>query len=240
MERLQKYLAHAGIGSRRKCEELIIQGEVTVNDEVVTALGTKVDPAQDIIKINNQVIAKKEDKIYIMLNKPGGYVTTAKDTHGRPTVLDLVKDVQARVYPVGRLDNETEGLLLLTNDGQLAYRLTHPKYKVDKVYEAWVKGIPEHQELIKLRAGIVLEDGLTAPAVVQVLAKMKDKALIEITIHEGRNRQVRRMFAAIGHPVLSLKRTRMGPLNIDIHLGKYRLLTGEEIKALNKYTKLSN
>lgn len=238
LERLQKYLAHAGIGSRRKCEELILQGKVTVNGETITTLGTKVNSDQDIIKINDKTISKKEDKKYLLLNKPSGYVTTAKDTHGRPIVLDLVKDVQARVYPVGRLDYETAGLLLLTNDGQLAYRLTHPKYKVDKVYQALVKGIPDNTKLTKLREGIVLEDGLTAPALVQVLAKFKDTALIEITIHEGRNRQVRRMFEAIGHPVLNLNRTKMGPLTVDIPLGKYRLLTEQEILALKKHTKL--
>lgn len=239
MERLQKYLAHAGIGSRRKCEELILQGKVTVNDEVVT-LGTKVDPTRDTIKIDKQVIVKKETKLYLMLNKPEGYVSTVKDNHGRLTVLDLVKEVEARVYPVGRLDYETEGLLLLTNDGQLAYRLTHPKHKVTKVYEALVQGIPDKTKLQKLRVGITLEDGLTAPARVQTLAKFKGQALIEISIHEGRNRQVRRMFVAIGHPVLKLKRTIMGPLSIDIPVGKYRFLTEEEILALKKHTKLSN
>ena len=239
MERLQKYLAHAGIGSRRKCEELIIQGKVTVNGQVVT-LGTKIDPAQDIVKINGQVITKKEAKLYLMLNKPAGYVTTAKDNHGRLTVVDLVKDVKARIYPVGRLDYETEGLLLLTNDGQLAYRLTHPKYEVTKVYEALVQGIPDNTKLQKLRSGITLEDGLTAPAGVQALKKYKDQVLIEISIHEGRNRQVRRMFEAIGHPVLKFKRTQMGPLSIDIPVGKYRFLTGKEIQALKNHTKLNN
>jgi pseudouridine synthase len=239
LERLQKYLAHAGIGSRRKCEELIIQGKVTVNDEVVT-LGTKIDPAQDIVKINGKVITKKEAKIYLMLNKPAGYVTTAKDNYGRFTVLDLVKDVKARIYPVGRLDYETEGLLLLTNDGQLAYRLTHPKYEITKVYQALVKGVPKETELNKLREGIILEDGLTAPAGVQALTKLKDQALIEISIHEGRNRQVRRMFEAIGHPVLKLKRIKMGPLSIDIPVGEYRFLTEKEIQALKKHIKLNN
>jgi len=147
LERLQKYLAHAGIGSRRSCEELIVQGKVKVNGQVVTALGTKIDPHKDIVQINGKTVQKKERKVYIVLNKPTGYVTTSKDPQGRPTVLDLIKEKETRIYPVGRLDFETEGLLLLTNDGELAYRLTHPKYKVKKVYHVLVKGVPEEKSL---------------------------------------------------------------------------------------------
>ena len=237
MERLQKYLAHAGIGSRRKCEELIQNGLVKVNGNIVNTLGIKIDPTKDTIKVRDKVVLQKEDKVYILLNKPEGYVTTVKDTHGRLTVIDLIKDVNARLYPVGRLDYDTEGLLLLTNDGQLAYGLTHPKHKVLKVYEALVKGIPDHIDLEKLEKGIILEDGITAPANIKVLEVYEPNSLIEISIHEGRNRQVRRMFEAINHPVLKLKRTQMGPLSLNnIAKGKYRNLSKAEIENLKKIT----
>lgn len=235
MERLQKYLAHAGIGSRRSCEEIILKGKVKVNGKIVTTLGTKVNPTRDNIEVNNQLITNKEDKVYLLLNKPDGYVTTVKDPRGRPTVIDLIENINKRIYPVGRLDYETEGLLLLTNDGKLAYRLTHPSYKIDKVYEALVKGNPTKEKLSKLRNGIELEDGITEPAKVKVLKKFSDKTLLEITIHEGRNRQVRRMCRAINHPILNLKRTQIGPLQLgNIPKGNFRTLKPSEIKRLKK------
>ena len=241
LERLQKYLAHAGIGSRRSCEKLILEGKIKVNGKVVTTLGTKIDPLQDIVEVNNQVIGKKEKKIYVLLNKPAGYVTTLKDPQGRPTVKELVKDLNIRIYPVGRLDYATEGLLLLTNDGQLSYRLTHPRYKIPKTYEVLVQGNPSKSALEKLKKGIVLEDGLTQPALIKILKQWKNKTLIKITIYEGRNRQVRRMFQAINHPVLYLKRVQEGSLRLGkLAKGEYRFLTEEEVKRLKKEVGLSD
>ncbi|SMB94376.1 ribosomal large subunit pseudouridine synthase B [Desulfonispora thiosulfatigenes DSM 11270] len=239
MERLQKVLADRGIASRRKCEEYIKGGLVKVNGEVITKLGTKVDPDKDIILFNNNTISKTNNKIYIMLNKPEGYVTTVKDEQNRPTVLDLTKDIKDRIFPIGRLDYETEGLLLLTNDGKLAYKLTHPKHKVYKVYEVLVKGIPQNSDLDKLRTGIILQDGITAPAMIKTIKTNDNKALLEIKIREGKNRQVRRMFSAINHPVLHLKRIKQGNLLLgNLQKGKYRHLKEQEIndlKSIDQY-----
>lgn len=235
MERLQKYLAHAGIGSRRSCEELIVQGKVKVNGQVITTLGTKIDPHKDIVQINGKRVQKKDKKVYILLNKPAGYVTTSKDPQGRPTVLDLIKERDTRIYPVGRLDFETEGLLLLTNDGELAYRLTHPKYRVKKVYHVLVKGVPKEKSLQQLRKGILLEDGMTQPAEVKVLKSENNSTLLELTIHEGKKRQVRRMCEAINHPVINLKRIKIGFLTLgSLPKGKYRELSVHEIRQLKK------
>lgn len=198
MERLQKILAQAGVASRRKCEELILAGKVEVNGELVTTLGTKVDPEQDIIKVAGRLI-RGENKIYIMFNKPKGVITSASDDKGRKVVTDYLKGIKERVYPVGRLDYDTEGLLLLTNDGEFANLLTHPKHHVPKTYLATVKGVPHGTALDKLKAGIKLEDGMTAPAEVEYkdVDEANKETVISITIHEGRNRQVRRMFEAI-------------------------------------------
>lgn len=235
MERLQKYLANAGVASRRACEKYIEEGRVKVNGEVVKELGTKVDSLKDKVEFDNKLVKIKTSSVYIMLNKPEGYVTTVKDDRNRPTVIDLLKGVKERVFPIGRLDFETEGLLLLTNDGNVAYRLTHPKYKVYKTYEALVGGKPNEEKLEKLKKGIMLEDGMTAPAILKVVKKFSDKTLIEIKIREGRNRQVRRMFKAINHPVLKLKRTEQGILSLNsLEKGKYRYLTREEINYLKK------
>lgn len=235
MERLQKFLAHAGIGSRRNCEELILQGKVKVNGQIVNILGTKINPDTDIVEINNQRIQQKEKMIYVVLNKPAGYVTTSKDPQGRPTVLDLINGVDKRIYPVGRLDYETEGLLLLTNDGELAYRLTHPKYQAKKAYEALVKGIPSNKSLDILRKGVFLDDGLTKPAEVKILRNIGGNTLLELIIHEGKNRQVRRMCKAIKHPVLNLKRTQIGSLSLGaLPKGKFRFLAIGEVKGLQK------
>lgn len=234
MERLQKLLAQAGVASRRKCEELIQAGRVTVDDVTVTELGTKVDPAASDIKVDGKPI-RSEKKVYVMLNKPKGVITSANDPQGRKVVTDFLKDFKERLYPVGRLDYDTEGLLLLTNDGELANLLTHPKYHVPKTYYATVNGVPHGNELDKLRKGIKLEDGMTSPAEVEYVdvdpdAKM---SVISITIHEGRNRQVRRMFDAIHFPVQKLKRVRFGNLLLSgLPRGKYRLLTAHDIKEL--------
>lgn len=236
--RLQKYLASSGVASRRACERLIENGEITINGRVA-CLGEKVEKG-DVVRYNGELIELVGDKVYIMLFKPVGVVTTASDERGRKTVLDLV-DIPQRVYPVGRLDINTSGLLLLTNDGDLANRLTHPSFQVDKTYKAIVKGEVIERELEVLRNGIVLDDGMTAPAKAR-LSKFDGKnSYVEITIHEGRNRQVRRMFEAIGHQVRGLRRVKVGNLSLkDMEKGQYRHLTAEEVGYLKSLTEKRN
>ena len=239
MERLQKILAQAGVASRRKCEELIASGQVEVNGETVTELGTKADPTQDIITVNGKPI-RNEKKVYLMLNKPKGVITSAADPEGRKIVTDYLKGIKERVYPVGRLDYDTEGLLLLTNDGEFANLLTHPKHHVPKTYWATVKGVPHGTELDKLKQGIMLEDGMTHPAEVEYkdVDTEKNESVISITIYEGRNRQVRRMFEAISHPVIRLKRISFGDLLLqNLKRGVYRHLTKDEVEGLIKMAK---
>lgn len=239
MERLQKILAQAGVASRRKCEELISSGKVEVNGEVVTELGTKADPAKDVITVSGKPI-QGENKIYIMFNKPKGVITSASDPKGRKVVTDYLKGIKERVYPVGRLDYDTEGLLLLTNDGEFANLLTHPKHHVPKTYLATVRGVPHGTSLDKLKAGIKLEDGMTAPAEVEYkdIDEENKQAVISITIHEGRNRQVRRMFDAISHPVERLKRISFGDILLqNLKRGSYRHLTKDEINHLKQIAK---
>ncbi|CAM4225738.1 pseudouridine synthase [Paenibacillus tarimensis] len=234
MERLQKILAQAGVASRRKCEELILSGKVEVNGEIVTTLGVKADPAADEIKVNGRKI-RSETKLYLMLHKPKGVITSASDPEGRKVVGDFLPGIKERVYPVGRLDYDTEGLLLLTNDGEFANLLTHPSHHVPKTYHATVKGVPHGSLLEKLEKGIELEDGMTAPAEIEYQDVDPDskRSTIRITIHEGRNRQVRRMFEAIGHPVILLKRVKFGDLTLQgLPRGKYRHLTPREVKDL--------
>ena len=232
MERLQKVMAHAGVASRRKSEEIITQGRVEVNGEVVTELGTKVDPAEDEVKVDGEVIGE-EKAVYIAMNKPEGVVTTVSDPQGRKTVLDLIPDIKQRVYPVGRLDYDSSGLLLLTNDGELTNILTHPSYEIQKTYQVRVEGKPSDQELENLEKGVMLEDGKTAPAKINNYQKFKKSSLIEISIHEGRNRQIRRMIDKIGYHVISLKRIRLGPLYLDkLTTGDYRYLKEKEKKKL--------
>ncbi|HZM30713.1 MAG TPA: pseudouridine synthase [Acidimicrobiales bacterium] len=228
-ERLQKILARAGLGSRRACEELIADGRVRVNGEVAT-LGTRADPEADTIEVDGAVVGTRQGLVHYLLNKPAGVFTTAKDPQGRPTVVDLVPP-EPRVYPVGRLDADTEGLLLLTNDGDLAHRLTHPSFGVDKEYLAEVEGTPSRGALRRLREGVELEDGPTAPA----RASLVDDHTLRITIHEGRNRQVRRMCDAVGHPVRRLVRVRFGPVS-DRRLapGAWRALSQAEVRDLER------
>ncbi|WGV62461.1 pseudouridine synthase [Brevibacillus brevis] len=236
MERLQKVLAHAGVASRRHCEELIAQGKVQVNGQVVREQGIKVDPLKDKIVVNGQQI-KLEQHVYLLLYKPTGVITSVTDPQGRRVVIDLLKGIQERVYPVGRLDYDTSGLLLLTNDGELANRLAHPSYEIDKVYRAWVKGIPSPEKVRKLATGIRLEDGMTSPGQSKLLKaeSSSQRALVELTIHEGRNRQVRRMCEVIGHPVLTLERIRLGFLTLDgLKPGEFRELTHEEVESLKR------
>jgi 23S rRNA pseudouridine2605 synthase len=228
-ERLQKVLARVGLGSRRVCEDLIAAGRVAVNGERAV-LGKRVDAEHDVIALDGTPIGVKAGLVYYLLNKPPGVVTTADDPQGRPTVVDLVPE-EPRVFPVGRLDMDTEGLLLLTNDGELTHRLTHPSFGVDKEYVAQVEGEPTRRSVRKLREGIELDDGLTAPA----QAALVGPSVIRLTIHEGRNRQVRRMCEAIGHPVTRLIRTRIGPLaDRKLKPGTWRELTVDEIRALER------
>jgi 23S rRNA pseudouridine2605 synthase len=228
-ERLQKILARAGFGSRRASEALIAARRVRVNGEVAT-LGDRADPETDRIEVDGAVVGVRPGLAHYLLNKPAGVVTTASDPHGRPTVVELVP-AEPRVFPVGRLDAETEGLLLLTNDGELAHQLTHPSFGVDKEYLAEVQGRPTRGALRRLREGVDLEDGPTAPAKVSVVGER----LLRITIHEGRNRQVRRMCDAVGHPVRRLVRVRIGPI-ADRRLapGEWRALEQDEVRALER------
>lgn len=232
-ERVQKVLARAGVGSRRACDELVLQRRITVND-VVAQPGTRVDPARDRIKLDGVVIAVRPGLVHYLLNKPRGVVTTMSDPQGRRSVAQLVPS-EPRVFPVGRLDSETEGLLLLTNDGDLAQRVAHPSHGVDKEYLAEVCGIPSRSALRRLRDGVMLDDGLTAPATVSLVGESGANAMLRVTIHEGRKRQVRRMCEAIGHPVGRLVRVRIGPLH-DPKLppGRWRALRQAELRALER------
>ena len=234
-ERLQKILSQAGVASRRAAEKLIAEGRVTVNGELVTEPGSKADLSRDRIAVDGREIQGEEEKVYFLLNKPKGYISTARDERGRKTVLDLLAEVPERIYPIGRLDNATEGLLLLTNDGELMNALLHPKYEVHKTYLARLRGIPTEAELARLREGIELEDGMTAPARARLVEQSpeRNESRVEIIIHEGRNRQVRRMCSAIGHEVTALKRTEFAGLSLSgTARGHYRRLTDTELAHL--------
>ncbi len=232
--RLQKFLAHAGVASRRASEELITAGRVQVNGKTVTELGTKVFPNRDAIRVDGSLLRSMEPKVYYLVNKPVGYVTTAKDPQGRPTVLDLV-NVKERVYPVGRLDYDSEGLVLLTNDGDVAYAMTHPGHMVTKHYLVEVKGVPSARAIKSLTKGVWLSDGKTSPAQVKIVSTGSDRAVLQMTIHEGRNRQIRRMCQTVGHPVLRLKRFEMGPLDLEgLGLGEFRALRVAEVRQLQE------
>ena len=227
----------AGVASRRTAETLIVQGRVTVNGKVVDTLGTRVDPAADDVRVDDRRVKAATTLRYIMLYKPTGYVTTRKDPEGRPTVLDLLRGVREYVYPVGRLDFDTEGLLLLTSDGDLAARLTHPRHGVERVYEATVAGAPDNKALASLREGVVIDGRRTAPARVMLGGTVSKgrhvTTRLVITLTEGRNRQVRQMCAVVGHPVRDLKRTKMGPLGLGgMRPGDWRDLTPQEVERL--------
>lgn len=233
MERLQKVIAHAGVASRRKAEELITEGKVKVNGKVVKELGVKVGP-NDRVEVN-EIPLERQAPVYFLFYKPRGVISSVSDERGRKTVTDYFPHAEARIYPVGRLDYDTSGLLLLTNDGEFANLLMHPKHKIEKVYIAKVKGIPFREKIKQLEKGIRLEDGMTAPARVKVVSvdKRKQTTIVELTIHEGRNRQVRRMFEAIGHPVMKLRRERYAFLDLKgLNAGESRELTTHEVKQL--------
>jgi pseudouridine synthase len=232
---LQKILSQAGVASRRAAEKLIAEGRVTVNGETVREMGTKADPSADDIRVDGRRIKAAERPRYILLNKPAGYVTTRSDPQRRRTVLDLLGGVREYVYPVGRLDYDTEGLLLLTNDGELAAALTHPRHGVERTYEARVAGMPDQAALQQLRKGIPLDGKRTLPAAVTLLNKSGREGVLLITIREGRNRQVRRMCEAVGHPVDKLKRVKIGPIaDRMLKRGEWRELTREEVGKLRR------
>ncbi|MCX7843181.1 MAG: rRNA pseudouridine synthase [Clostridia bacterium] len=233
--RLQKYLAQCGLASRRKAEELIKQGRVSVNGIKVSEMGLKISE-RDIVLVDGKKTALEAKKIYIMLNKPCGYITSAKDQFSRKTVLDLVEGVEERVYPVGRLDYDTSGLLILTNDGEFTNRMTHPRHETNKVYIAEVKGRPDSQDLSSFEKGLSIDNYITAPAKIKIMEKKADSTVAEIIIHEGRNRQIRKMCSAIGHPVISLKRIAIGGLKLgELPEGQWRYLTDAEIDLLRTH-----
>lgn len=238
-ERLQKLIAAAGIASRRHAEELIINGKVSLNGKVVTELGTKADPDQDHIKVNGKLInpqLKTREKVYVLLNKPRGYLSSLSDPEGRPLVTELLPQSVGKVHPVGRLDFNTEGLLILTNDGELTNYITSARNRVDKVYEVKVKGVPTEAAIARLRRGVTLEDGTrTAPAKIRLLHETENNAWFEVLLHQGKNQQVRRMFDLIGNSVLKLRRIRIGSLTDEnLKPGHWRMLTIGEVRRLMK------
>lgn len=231
--RLQKFLAMAGIASRRKAEEYIAAGRVKVDGKIITAMGQQIVPGKQAVLFDNKKVESKEEHIYILLNKPKGYVTTLSDPQGRPIVTSLLQGIKERVFPVGRLDLDTEGALLLTNDGELAQSILHPKYEVYKTYEAQIKGFPSKHALRSLEKGILLDKKKTAPAKVRIKRRNKGNTIILITIHEGRKRQVKKMFQEVGNPVQSLKRLAYGSLELDnLPLGKFKILHQNDIKRI--------
>jgi 23S rRNA pseudouridine2605 synthase len=234
--RLQKIIATAGIASRRAAETLITQGRVTVNRKTVTELGSKADPDVDEIRVDDRRVKGPQRQRYFLLNKPRGYVTTRSDPEKRRTVLDLMKGVREYVYPVGRLDFDSEGLLILTNDGDLAATLTHPSHEVERVYEAQVLGVPDAHDVDRLSKGVIIEGRRTSPAQIELLGERRAKdetSVLRVTIHEGRTRQIRKMCDAIGHPVRTLRRIRIGPIaDKNLKTGTYRELTPEEVRRL--------
>ncbi len=233
--RINKYIASCGVASRRKAEELILNKRVKVNGQIIDELSFQINEEIDIVEVDNQKIGLDEEKVYLLINKPEGYITTVKDQFDRKSVIDLLNDVKERVFPVGRLDYETSGLLLLTNDGDLTYKLTHPKHEIDKTYIAMVKGKLNEEEISNFRSGLEIEDYITSPASLRVLYydRNNDISKLEIKIHEGKNRQVRKMCKAINHPVLRLKRVAMGEITLnECRMGEYRHLSQEEVNYL--------
>ena len=232
---LQKFLAEAGIASRRKAEELILAGRIKVNGVTVTELGTKVDDVKDEVFYDGKPVKKSEKLVYIMLNKPEGFVTTVKDQFNRPTVMDLIKGVKERVVPVGRLDYDTSGLLILTNDGELTFKLTHPSKKAEKTYIAKLFGRPDDNNIASFRRGIEIDGWKTQPARLEIVEDLGKYCVCKITITEGKNRQVRKMCEAIKHPVATLKRVGTGEIELgDLKKGSYRYLTDKEVAYLKK------
>ncbi len=231
--RLNKFLAQAGVASRREVDKMIVEGKIKVNGRVVRTLGTKIDDEKDRVEFRGKRVEKGEEMVYLMLNKPPGYLVTLKDPFRRPTIKDLLPSLEERIYPVGRLDYDSEGLLLLTNDGELAHRLTHPRYRVPKNYVVEVKGVPDSSKISRLEKGISIDGKKTAPARITRLSGSSKKTLLRIEIHEGRKREVKRMFEAVGHRVLHLKRDGFGGMRLgNLQTGKWRFLTQKEVESL--------
>lgn len=231
--RLQKFMAKSGVASRRNSEKLIKQGKVKVNEIVVTKLGIKIDPYNDKVQVNNKIIKQEYNQVYIMLNKPLGYITTLSDERDRKIVTDLIKNVKERIYPIGRLDMDTTGLLLMTNDGDLTYKLTHPSHEIMKRYIAKVDGIPSKTELEQFRTGLMIDNKLTSPAKIKISKEYKNESILDISIYEGRNRQVRKMCKKINHPVKELKRINIGKLGLgNLNIGDWRYLNSKEVNYL--------
>jgi 23S rRNA pseudouridine2605 synthase len=235
LERIQKILAKAGISSRREAERMVLEGRVTVNGKRVDALGLKADLSTDHIKVDGKRLTRFEPTVTLLLNKPRGYLSTVEDPEGRPTVMDLLKDVKWRVYPVGRLDVDAEGLLIITNDGELANLLSHPRFSIPRTYLVKLKGIPEEKGLSRLKKGIMLEDGKARVLSFRILHGTEKNSWMEVVVGEGRNHLVKRMFAALHHPVLKLKRTEFGPIRLgSLPAGQFRYLTPEEIAKIKR------
>lgn len=234
-ERIQKVLARAGIASRREAERMVLEGRVMVNGKVVETLGFKVDSSKDSIKVDGKRLPTFEPKVILLLNKPRGYLSTLKDPKGRPTVLDLVKNIKWRIYPVGRLDFDAEGLLLLTNDGDLAYHLSHPRFSIPKTYLIKVRGVLEEKDQMHLIKGIRLEDGEAKALSCDLVRQREKNCWVRIVVTEGRNRLLKRMLSSIGHPVLKLKRVEYGPIQLgNLPFGHFRYLTKKEIEKLKQ------
>lgn len=233
--RLQKYLADCGIASRRKSEELILAGKVKVNGKIVRELGVKVNPDRDKVMYEDKLIKIQKKKVYILLNKPAGYISAARDQFDNPSILHLIKDINVRLYPVGRLDKDTTGAIILTNDGDFSYKLTHPKHEISKTYIAEVEGVPTVDEMRTFAKGVYIDGRKTYPAKIRIVKETKKNSIVEIIIHEGRNRQVKKMCEEIGHKVISLHRQAIGKITIDnVKEGSFRYLTDKEIEMLKK------
>jgi 23S rRNA pseudouridine2605 synthase len=233
--RLQKYLANNGILSRRKAEEAILEGKVKVDGKIVTELGTKINPSKNKVEYEGKLVEEKHEKVYVLLNKPIGYVTTVKDQFNREIVTDLIKGVNVKLLPVGRLDMYTSGALILTNDGDFIYRVTHPKHEIEKTYNATLRGVIEEEQIEALKNGVKIDDYITKPAQVKILKIDKEKNIsrIQITIHEGKNRQVRKMCEAVGKNVVALHRAKIGNIDVkDLKIGEWRYLTQKEIEKI--------
>jgi pseudouridine synthase len=235
LERIQKILAKAGIASRREAEKMVIEGRVMINGKVIKTLGFKAAPSKDYIKVDGKRITPFEPKVILLLNKPRGYLSTVKDPKGRPTVFDLLRNIRWRIYPVGRLDFDAEGLLLLTNDGDLAHLLSHPRFSIPKTYLVKVAGVPEEKKLARLKRGVMLEDGEAKAVSCSLLRQREKNSWVRVVVTEGRNRLVKRMFSAIDHRVLKLKRIEYGPIRLgDLPFGQFRYLIPEEMEKLKR------
>lgn len=235
--RLQKFLAYNGIASRRKCEQIILENRVKVNGKLINTLGTKINPNEDVVEVDEKIIEKQNQKIYVLLNKPIGYVTTVKDQFKRDTVMDLLKDIKTRIVPVGRLDMYTSGALLLSNDGAFVNKITHPSHEIEKTYNVTVRGKITKEDMQKLESGVDIGDYVTKPAKTKILKIDENKNIsrFQIIIHEGKNRQIRRMCKAINKPVLALHRAAIGNISVkNLKMGQYRYLTNKEIEDLVK------